>query len=1481
MSRHQTSPGIAIFIAVLTITSVTAAPPVPLVFTTPITGEILDADVFAEWIAGVETRIDETQCQRGPRDVLWTQNEKPDWRGVSFGRQSTAGTRHLRIAWKQPIAIGSVLVRGGGVLSVLKPDAVYPGDLDDEDQWIPAERSTITSDATQVVTSHEVERDEYGFWVLPPMTKTQAIRFTHVASTTDRESSGYLGNAWVLSDRVANVAPQGTAVARHHSESADRVINGTNDGMWKTWASAENNTKTGDIVSSENPQWIVLAWRQPVQLSGVALLWAGFAAADWQVLKPDVSGSPLSAPESGWQTVGSVSELNEHYPMPLCPIWMNADHDSGQPVTTRAIRLRMTAPSLSTHEHLRTHIAGGRRVWLGELAAITRLGDTPLASVIQPPAESDHAPIPIRFKLNKPGLMTLVIDDQQGQRVRNLIGETPFDAGEHVVWWDASDDVSRDLDSPRHGLYHIPTRLVPPGTYQVRGLLRDPLKLIYEMSVYSSGKPVWETADGTGCWMTNHTPPTSVAFVPGERTADGSPLMFMGAYVSEGGHGLQWVRLDGSKVGGQGHVGGHWTGAPTLAVDHAPSHLADDLCYVASVWEGELRITAKTKTFGDREIFKQQMGDDPRPDRSLESERPVVLEGFDGGDRKFVLAGLAVHDGVIVLSFPRQNELRILRVDGSRPESKSSIDNPRGVAFDRAGRLHVLSGTRVLRATHWDGDAPTEFEDIGIESLQDPRQMVIDEAGRFFISDRGDSHQVKIFAANGSLLGQIGNPGAPAVGPYDPLHLNTPNGIAIDSRGHLWVAECDFRPKRVSVWDPRLDSTYEAKLVNAFYGPTEYGGGGVLDPLDKSKFYYKGMEFELDWQTGTNRLVRVFDRPREWLRSHYGSWSPDTPLYPRRVAMSANAASRTRYFTSCYTTNPTNGDRVAFVWMDQPDRARIVAGLGSANEWSLLKTDEFRGCWPAGMDPNVNREQNAAFFCWSDANGDGTPQANEVEIRASVSGGVTIDDALTATVARLNGKAVCFAATVDPETFIPRYLIDEPSVLLDGAQGPASSGGDQALATEQYAIFTNAPQPFSNHGIGGVANNDGTGEIAATWSYPSLWPGLHASHEAAVPDRPGMIVGHTRLLGGFVQPSKQVGPMFAVNGNMGNVYLMTADGLFVATLFHDIRLRDKWSMPRAVRGMDVSDVSLHDENFWPSITQTSDGKVYLVDGANSSIVRVDGLDSIRRFPPMKIQLTANDLDRARQWMVAREQARQAEALALPLAVSMRDDAPVVDGDLSDWPSSDGWAIIDRRGVAANFNSNSKPYDVSAAVKVADGKLFVAYRTSEKDLLRNSGETPNALFKTGGCLDLMLATQPEVNVTTTRDVQEGDVRVLVTHVDGKTRATLYRAVVPGTAEGVKFSSPWRTIEMDEVRDISEQTQLADNGSGNFEISVPLETLGWQPQPGQTFRGDVGILRGNGRETTQRVYWSNKATAITSDVPSEAQLSPSLWGTWVVE
>ena len=135
----------------------------------------------------------------------------------------------------------------------------------------------------------------------------------------------------------------------------------------------------------------------------------------------------------------------------------------------------------------------GRRVWLGEVLALAPLAnDAALASLVLPKTSEEPPPIPVKFTLPEAGVVTLVIEDKQNHRVRNLVSETPFPAGENIAWWDGSDDLLRDPEAAKHGVYHIPTRPVAPGTYKVRGLWHQPLKLRYEFSIYNAGKPAWD-----------------------------------------------------------------------------------------------------------------------------------------------------------------------------------------------------------------------------------------------------------------------------------------------------------------------------------------------------------------------------------------------------------------------------------------------------------------------------------------------------------------------------------------------------------------------------------------------------------------------------------------------------------------------------------------------------------------------------------------------------------------------------------------------------------------------------------------------------------------------------------------------------------------------------------------------------------------------------------------------------------------------------
>ncbi|MBN2475476.1 MAG: hypothetical protein JXB62_12770 [Pirellulales bacterium] len=1408
----------------------------------------LDRTVFAQWVDGKETPIAEDAAKDGPGSVVWIANRMPDWRGVKFGEGRAIGARHLRIGFAEPVTVGSVLVRGGGSLSVLKSDVAHPGDLADDSQWINAERLLDGEPSRK-----EVGREDYAFWVLPSEMQTRALRFSHSPSPGDPEMAGWLGGVWIHERRFANIAPQARAQSVAREDVSAKLIDESNNRTWSTW---DNGAQGAALqVSPEHPEMVTLTWPKPVNLSGLCLLWTGFSAVEVDAFIGGASESVREAADSSWRCVGSRSGMDALYPMALGPNWVPFE----KPVETRAVRLRIVAGAKSGHPHLQDKVREGRRVWMGELMAVTPLAsDAALVTLVMPEAAEEPPPIPIKFTLPEAGVVTLVIEGPEDRRVRNLVSETPFPAGESTAWWDGSDDLLRDPQAASHGLYHIPARFVAPGTYKVRGLWHKPLRLHYEFSIYNAGKPAWPTADGTGCWLTTHTPPTSMAVVPGTRTDDGKPLIFMGAFVAEGGHGVQWLHEDGSKLGGQHWVGGNWTGAPTLAVDLGDNAVADHLCYIGSIWEGELRLTAKTRSFRDDPVFVQKLGNAlrMRSDDRSELNVPPPLEGFDGGDKIHVLGGIAACDGLLVCSLVRQNALLIVDIKKGKATNRIALPNPRGVCFDSRGRLLVLSGKQLVRFTVLSGKPET----LITGGLDDPRHVAVNADGDFLITDRGGSHQVKVFSPVGTQIGTIGKPAPPAVGPYDPLHMNNPNGLAVDTQGRVWVAECDNYPRRVSVW--RADG----KLVRAFYGPTEYGGGGVLDPRDRSRFYYKGMEFRLDWKTGTDSLVRVFARPDPLLAAHYGPYSPDTPLYPA-------AEEGRRYFTSCYTHTPTHGDDVAFLWLDGQEKARLVAAFGSAHSWSVLREAAFRSRWPEGTKPEEERPrpEEATAFAWTDGNEDGRPQPAEVQFVKALCRGVTVMDDLSVVVSRFDERNVRFPATFDGAG-MPHYALAKPESLGAAGGRSPSSGGNQSLAEPGgWTINTNASEPFSPYSLGGKFKGE------PRWSYPSAWPGLHASHEAAVPDRPGLVVGHTRLLGGWVQG--RAGPMFCINGNMGNMYLITADGLFVSTLFHDIRLRPNWAAPVAVRNMDVTDVSLHDENFWPSITQTPDGKVFLVDGGRTSLVRVDGLETLARLPEQTVTVTTDDLQRARDWFARTEARRQQQQGSGILRVPLRRTSPRVDGRLDDWPATTDWAFIDRRGTKANFNSNSRPYEVSAAVALTDTHLYAAWRTTEKDLLNNSGETPNAPFKHGGCLDLMLATDPRAEPGRNAPVP-GDQRLLITQIEGETRALLYRAKVPGVQEPVAFSSPWRTITIDVVEDVTEQVTLATDKQGNFEMRVALAALHWQPKPGETYRADLGVLRGANGQTTQRVYWTNKATAITADVPSEAELTPKLWGKWAI-
>jgi hypothetical protein len=162
-----------------------------------------------------------------------------------------------------------------------------------------------------------------------------------------------------------------------------------------------------------------------------------------------------------------------------------------------------------------------------------------------------------------------------------------------------------------------------------------------------------------------------------------------------------------------------------------------------------------------------------------------------------------------------------------------------------------------------------------------------------------------------------------------------------------------------------------------------------------------------------------------------------------------------------------------------------------------------------------------------------------------------------------------------------------------------------------------------------------------------------------------------------------------------------------------------------------------------------------------------------------------------------------------------------------------------------------------------------------------------VFKGGNCLDIQLATEPAAPADRTTP-SPGDLRILVTRQKEKPLAVIYRPKVRGfTGQPIVLTSPTGRESFDAIEPTDRVGLEYKKTASGFEavVTVPLDLIGWSPQPGQQVKLDVGYLFGNttGSQVSLRAYWSNNSFAanVTNDVPNESRVEPNQWGTGTVE
>ena len=517
-------------------------------------------------------------------------------------------------------------------------------------------------------------------------------------------------------------------------------------------------------------------------------------------------------------------------------------------------------------------------------------------------------------------------------------------------------------------------------------------------------------------------------------------------------------------------------------------------------------------------------------------------------------------------------------------ERHVAVAEPSWPTFEPQGRLLLVSGKRIVR---FDPETGSTEQVLPEAAVEDPRGLAFDAQGNLYVAD-GGPEVVKAFSPDGKLLHTTGEPGGREVGTYNPNRIENPQGIAIDARGNLWVAERDYQPKRTSVWSP------DGKLLKEFIGPSAYGGGGQVDPRDPSRIYYCGLEFSLDCGTGAWALKRILSRsvrPPEGTTSGggrddaagqmaftltTGSGAPDKPVY-------LNGRQ--------YMVNDPSGLRCPLLLVGEFRKDRVVplAVMGNAEHW-----------WPLRHDPTLwklaeDRRLEELSVAWSDRNGDGKPQPDEVQISD-----FRLDPTYWPSVVnpqlevQMGGRVLepvaftaCGAPVYEPAAATPRKL-------------PVRTLYATAVARDGRLLINGHP----------LTALDAAGDVA--WTYPNQFVGVHGTHHATEP-RPGQLVGTLGIIGQEEIPG--VGEVFMLSSNSGEWYLFTADGLLAATVWHDLRRRAALlGLPEGRdRGMSLDNVTLGGEHFGGSFQRADDGKYYLVAGHHhNSVVELTGLETLCR-----------------------------------------------------------------------------------------------------------------------------------------------------------------------------------------------------------------------------------------------------------------------------
>lgn len=1043
---------------------------------------------------------------------------------------------------------------------------------------------------------------------------------------------------------------------------------------------------------------------------------------------------------------------------------------------------------------------------------------------VGPQKISGTLPLRVELPKNEATHFALAIQNAEGKRVRALPGDcriadylVPGKPNVVEVTWDCLDDFGR---------------LVAPGQYRVVGLTRGELHATYDQCFYNPGTPPWTTADGRGAWGADHSPPTCVA-----AAGDDVVIAWGGA---EGGSGIIGVGPDGQKKWGEHQ------GASALTAD-------DQFAYfmLNDFWAGKRGLARMKRRTGAYAPFLV----DGKP------ELPVPMETILGGKPRGDVAAMAVHNGRLVLAFS-DGELAVLDAGNAKLLKRLPLKKPGGVAFNQAGTLYALLDGQ-LHTVDLDTGACAAASTPG---LGWGNALAVDAQGNLAIADTGPDSQVKVYTPGGQLAYTAGRKGGrPIRGAFDAEAMSHVRSIAVDAGGRIWAVESWEYPRRVSVWGR------DGKLVRDYIGNTAYAACGTYLHDQNPDLAYAGpVEFKLDKAARKWNVSQILWVPdeRQGERFPVASSLPT----PQRFTSSASGSPHEYLFTHSW-----HGEHGFGVYMARPAGWQPVAAIclvghvaGRMSEHGAVEEE------PAGDFAGLNAFDGCF---WNDLNGDGRAQRTECAIvPAKQPGRKGKGGQGPLPLANGWGGKIGRDLTIYADGIV-RY---RPVSFSEDGAPRYSPEGMQDLGVKDHGDLV----PVEGDNVLLVLSATGYGEDSylralelgtwkELWRYPSFGHGVHGSHKVSMPE-PGKVIGALKICG-VARINDQVGSVFAIRGNLGQDFLLTTDGLYVGALFRDSRLPGPSLPPKEedLAGRNIENLSEGSEPFNGWFGKQSDGKVRIctgIPGQAALIAEVKGLESVARFKGPTFAVEQAALVQAEQANGARAAGRRTRK---QMAVKLAAKPFTIDGDPSDWRDVRGQEI--QRTGFPEKGQFRLAYDAQ--------NLYTLFEVQDASPWRNEGKDYARLFKTGDAVDLQLATESEAK--NDDKIGPAHVRLLFAPLDGKAACVLMKPADGSAPKALAYDyrSPVGEKHFDRVQVLAEAQVAVKCEAQRYwvEAAVPLGAISLRPAAGMVVRGDAGFISSDalGTINTARTYWSNQATNLTSDMPSEAWLYPATWGEFKFE